>query len=95
MQQEPSYERARARATVKYGFFVHAAVYVAVMLMLLIVDMLTSPGTIWFYWPLLGWGLALGLHAARAFLPSSRDTLVDRLTERELQRSRTEKSGGD
>jgi hypothetical protein len=31
-----------------------------------LLNWITSPGTWWFYWPLLGWGVALALHGAIA-----------------------------
>lgn len=91
MPQSENYERARGRAEAKYGFFVHVAVYVAVMVFLVIINMLTSPGTNWFIWPLLGWGLAVALHGARVFLLADRDSIVDALTEHELKHTRTDK----
>ncbi len=89
MPETETYERARGRAEVKYGFFVHAVVYVAVMVLLVVINMLTSPGTIWFIWPLVGWGLAVALHSALVFLFADRDTIVDALTERELRHSQS------
>ncbi|GGE38376.1 2TM domain-containing protein [Actibacterium pelagium] len=90
MAQEEIYEKARQRAEAKYGFFVHAVVYVAVMLLLLIINLLTSSGYLWFIWPLLGWGLALTIHGARVFLLGDRNAIVDALTERELRHTKTD-----
>ena len=84
-EQTETYEQARARAEAKYGFFVHAVVYAAVMLMLLIINLLTSPGTLWFIWPLFGWGLAVVLHGARVYLMADKNAVIDALTERELK----------
>ncbi len=86
MQNASDYEHARRRAVAKYQFYSHVAVYVAVMALLVVINLLTSPGTIWFIWPLIGWGLAVALHAARVFLLADRNTIVDALTEQELQR---------
>jgi len=91
MPRTEDYKRARGRAEAKYGFFVHAAVYAAVMVLLVAINLLTSPGTIWFIWPLIGWGLAVALHAARVFLLADRDTIIDALTEDELRQSGTDK----
>ena len=91
MPQTENYEKARGRAEAKYGFFVHAAVYAAVMVLLVVIDLLTSPGTIWFIWPLIGWGLAVALHAARVFLLADRDTIIDAMTQDELRLLGTDK----
>ena len=37
-------------------------------LVLVIVNLVTSPDRIWFYWPLLGWGIGLLAHAASVFM---------------------------
>ena len=81
------YEKARGRAEAKYGFFIHVVVFTAVMLLLVVINLITSPGTIWFIWPLLGWGLAIALHVMRVFLMADRDAVIDSLTERELRSS--------
>ncbi len=60
------------------------------MLLLVAINMLTSPGTVWFIWPLLGWGLAVVLHGARVFLMADRDAILDVMTERELRRTDAE-----
>lgn len=92
MSQEDNYRIARARAEAKYAFFVHAVVYAAVMLLLLTINLITSPGTLWFIWPLLGWGLAVTLHGARVFLLTDKNAIVDALTERELGQTNTDES---
>ena len=91
MQRMENYERARGRAEAKYGFLVHAVVYAAVMVLLVVINLLTSPGTMWFIWPLIGWGFAVALHGVRVFLMADRDTIVDALTEYELRHSGAEK----
>lgn len=91
MDQTDTYERARDRAEAKYQFYIHAAVYVVVMIFLVVINMLTSPDTAWSIWPLVGWGLALALHAARVFLMGGRRAIVDALTEEELNRSQSGK----
>ena len=66
-EQETRYQNAKKRVEELRGFYVHLTVYVVVNLFLFALNMLTSPGSLWFYWPLLGWGIAVALHALRAF----------------------------
>ncbi len=94
MRHTANLESARARAEAKYKFFVHVAVFLAVMLLLVIIDMLTSPGVIWFIWPLVGWGLAVVLHGAKVYLLADRNAIIDAMTERELMHSGTRKNDG-
>lgn len=84
MTQTDEYTKARGRAEAKYRFFVHAAVYTAVMVLLVVINMLTSPRAIWFIWPLIGWGFAVALHGVRVYLLADRDVIVNAMTEREL-----------
>lgn len=87
MSRTDQYGTARRRAEAKYGFFVHAAVYAAVMVLLVIINLVTSPGNIWFIWPLIGWGFAVVLHGLRVFVLADRNDILDALTERELRQS--------
>lgn len=92
MTQTDEYTKARGRAEAKYRFFVHAGVYAAVMVLLVIINVVTSPQVIWFIWPLMGWGFALALHGVRVFLLSDKNVIVDALTERELRHSSSGKT---
>ena len=87
MSRNDQYAVARRRAEAKYRFFVHAAVFAAVMVLLVIINLVTSPGDIWFIWPLIGWGFAVVLHGLRVFVLADRNDILDALTERELRQS--------
>jgi hypothetical protein len=56
-------------------FYSHLTIYVVLNIVLLLVNVSTSPGDVWFYKVLLGWGLLLSLHAAYTYelLPWSSD----------------------
>jgi hypothetical protein len=41
------------------GFAVHLFVYVAVSLLLVLVNLTATPEVWWFYWPMLGWGAGM------------------------------------
>ena len=45
------------------GFVIHFAAYLAVNMLLIVINLATTPGKYWFYWPLLGWGLGIVGHA--------------------------------
>ncbi len=68
-------ERERARRRLS-GFLAHLAGYFVALAALVAVNLLTSPQTPWFVWPMVGWGAVLALHAAHAmalFRPPSGD----------------------
>ncbi len=43
---------------------IHAAAYVGVNIMLLVINLLTSPSYWWFLWPLCSWAVGLTMHVA-------------------------------
>jgi len=63
-----TYEEARERAAEIKGFYQHFIVYLLVNAFLFVVNMLTSRGSWWFYWPLFGWGIGVAAHGASVFL---------------------------
>ncbi len=71
MTRDESYERARKRVRALKTFYRSLATYVAVMIVLFIVDYLDH-GNWWVYWPALGWGIAIVLHAFRVLGPGGR-----------------------
>ena len=62
-----SYERARARVEALRGFYVHATAYVLVNIGLFAINLFAG-GSWWFFWPLLFWGIGLGVHALNVLL---------------------------
>jgi hypothetical protein len=66
-EQEIKYQKAKERVEDLRGFYRHLAVYVIVNLGLFLINMMASPGSLWFIWPLMGWGIAIVLHALRVF----------------------------
>ena len=79
---------AARRAGAKLGFYKHLAVYGLVNIGLLVINLAATPGVWWFYWPLLGWGAALGVHGARVYWLGSRAEpgLRERLEADELRK---------
>ena len=65
--KETKYQKAKERVEALRGFYIHLTVYVIVNLGLFLINMTTSPETLWFIWPLMGWGIAIVLHALRVF----------------------------
>ena len=49
------------------GFYVHLTQYGAMMVVLLIINLLTSPGYLWVIWPALGWGIGVAAHGLNVF----------------------------
>jgi hypothetical protein len=62
-REQQLYERAHARVQAIKGFYVHPIAFLVVNIAL---NALVG-GAWWFYWPLIGWGIGLGLHAFGVF----------------------------
>ncbi len=59
------YERADAELRAKEGrisFYVHATVYVLVNILLIIINLVFASQFLWFFFPLIGWGIGLTMH---------------------------------
>ena len=57
---------ARRHVAALKGFYIHATVFVLVMLLLLAVNIVTTSPW-WVQWPFLGWGIGLTGHAIGVF----------------------------
>ena len=65
-QEQQRYQRAHARVQALKGFYTHATAYVLVHVALFVINLVTGGGW-WFYWPLVFWGIGLGVHALMVF----------------------------
>jgi hypothetical protein len=65
------------------GFCIHLAVYAAVNILLLIINLTTNSSNLWFYWPLMGWGLGIAGHAYLTYRKQSAAEPTPGITRRE------------
>ena len=61
------YNKAQERVKELKGFYGHLASYVLVISFLTFINLRFSPAHIWFYWPMVGWGIGLFFHAVGVF----------------------------
>jgi hypothetical protein len=87
---DPAYQRARKRVEELQGFYSHLAVYLLVNLGLFAINMVTNREHLWFFWPFIGWGIALLIHATFTFFqgPFS-ERWVDRKTQQLMEKDRS------
>lgn len=62
MQTDETQAQARRRMTAVKGLYIHEFVFTATMILLAAINYATSQ-TLWFHWPLLGWGILVAAHA--------------------------------
>ena len=66
-REEERYFKARKRVEEIKGFYGNLIAYVVVNLGLMVINLLTSPAYLWFFWPMLGWGIGVLFHGMKVF----------------------------
>jgi hypothetical protein len=61
------YYQAQKRVKEIREFYEHFTVYALCNPVVIVVNLMTSPGYLWFIWSLLGWGFIIGIHALKVF----------------------------
>ena len=69
---DESYEKARKRVKEIKGFYLNLITYLVVNLVLLIINLVTRPHHLWFYWVAIFWGIGILFNAANVFLRKGR-----------------------
>jgi 2TM domain len=65
--EEERYYQAKKRVEEIKGFYGNLTAYIIVNACLLILNLVTSPEYLWFFWPLLGWGIGVLFHGMKVF----------------------------
>jgi hypothetical protein len=65
--EDERYRAAKSRIGQLRGFYVHLTTFIVVNAFLIILNLITSPDTLWFYWVTLGWGVGLVAHALQVY----------------------------
>lgn len=61
------YQEAKKRVEEIKGFYGHLISYIVVNCFFLFINLYYTPEHIWFFWPLLGWGVGIFFHGLGAF----------------------------
>jgi len=57
------YEKARKKVEMIKWFYGDIGLYIVINLGLFLLNILTTPDDLWFYWVMLAWGIGLAAHA--------------------------------
>lgn len=66
-QNEERYFKAKKRVEEIKGFYGNLTAYIIVNIGFLVINLLTSPNQLWFYWPMIGWGIGVVIHGMKVF----------------------------
>ena len=86
MENQEAYQKAKKRVEAKIGFYIHLAVYIVVNIILIIINLRTSPEYIWFKWPLIGWGIGVFFHAMGVFVFTGKSAIKEKMIEKEMKK---------
>jgi hypothetical protein len=65
---EEKYKIAKKRVEEIKGFYGHLFAYIGVNVVLITINLVTSPFVIWFYWVTVFWGIGIFWHAMGVFV---------------------------
>lgn len=65
--EEERYYQARKKVEEIKKFYQHLTIYLLSSPITIVVNIMTSPEYLWCIWSVLGWGVAIVLHAMKAF----------------------------
>jgi 2TM domain len=81
------YEMARRQVKKKKAFYRHLSVYLVMGGFFYVLNMMTNPGHLWFYWPMLGWGLGLAMQYVTVFgIPGIVEEMDDNWEQKEIEK---------
>ncbi|WP_420630288.1 2TM domain-containing protein [Candidatus Leptofilum sp.] len=86
MNNQEAYQRAKKRVEAKVRFYRHLTIYIAVSVLLMLINFSTSTEYLWFIWPLMGWGFAVLLHALQVFGYGGGSTVTEQMIEKEMEK---------
>ncbi|HEX6909313.1 MAG TPA: 2TM domain-containing protein [Longimicrobium sp.] len=81
-------ERIRMRVHQKAEFYRHLVAFLVTGAVLAGMDVLTSPESLWFYWPMGFWAIGLAMHAADVWMMGDGAGMEERMLRREMERHR-------
>jgi len=67
MDEKERYESAKKQVMEMKSFYSHLIVYLIMAVFFIVINLVTSPGVYWFYWPIIGWGIGVFFHGMETF----------------------------
>ena len=65
---DAKYEKAKKRVKELKDFYGNLVTYIVINVILIIINLVTSPEKLWFYWVTIFWGIAILVHASKTFI---------------------------
>ena len=71
-EEEKQFQRAQAHVRRVRGFYSSVITYILVNLLLLVINLISDPQSLWFYWVTIIWGIVLIFQAFNTFTIKNR-----------------------
>jgi len=71
-EYDERYKEARSRVNDLRSFYRNLLTYLLINVVIVIINLVTSPNRLWFYWVTIFWGIGLLFHAMSVFLGKGR-----------------------
>jgi hypothetical protein len=84
-EKDKRYEQAKSRVAKVRAFYTNVISFVLINIMLLVINLITDPHSLWFYWVTIIWGCILAAQAINTF------TLKDRFLGEEWEKKEIKK----
>jgi len=65
---DEKYKKAKKKVEELKKFYGNLVTYCVINIMLIIINLVTNPDKLWFYWVTIFWGLGILLHASKVFI---------------------------
>ncbi len=66
-QKSTKYREAKRKVEAKKEFYQHVTVFAVMSAFFFALNVVTAPYAMWFYWPILGWGIGVMFHYFEVF----------------------------
>ncbi len=91
MPNQTDYNKAKEIVELKISFLIHLTIYLLANSLFVIINLTTDRETLWFKWPLIGWGVGLIIHGIVVFLGPELSVLKNKMIEKEINRQKNKK----
>jgi hypothetical protein len=91
MDDQNMYQQAKERAESKIQFYIHLVVFLVVNCILLVINLKTSPDSLWFLWPFFGWGIGVVLHGLKVLDVFNFSKVKKQMIEKEIAKEKYNK----
>ena len=92
-QNEERYFKAKKQVEEIKGFYGNLTAYIVINIFFLILNLKTSPEHVWFFWPMLGWGIGVIFHGFKVFnyMPFLSKNWEDKKIKEFMEKEKSEK----